>query len=321
MFRFSFGSRKPNSGNPIDLPSVPMKDLPTKEAFRSAKSAGELPWTSTLSVADWLSLRKLSLNPVGQVMGSSIYHMGWFRTSQANFLGFNGYSGVGYSGGMGWSRSSFEIRETTQALYDARSLAMERMRQEAVQLGANAVVDARLLHNKFESIEGAVEFVCIGTAVRVQGIAPLASPLICSVPGEDLLRLLAAGSFPMGLAVGASYYYLATNYSDRWQETSFYNQEMQHFTNGVYDVRHFAQKRLREDAHHMGADGVVGVDYTFRVEEFSAKVSQGSEEEVEDHILEFVIFGTAISRSKTYESTLGAARSVVDLRQETRRKS
>ena len=321
MFRFSFGKPKSGPGESRDLPGAPMRELPSRESFTALKSAGELPWTSTLSVADWLSLRKLSLRPIGQVMGSSVYHMGWIRSSQTNFQGLGNYSGMGYSGGMGWTRTSFEIREPTQALYDARSLAMARMREEAARLGANAVVDARLIHKDFESLSEAVEFVCIGTAIRVEGLAPLPSPLVCSTPGEDLLRLLAAGSFPVGLAVGASYYYLATNYSDRWQQTSFSNQEMQHFTNGVYDVRHFAQRRLQEDAKRLGADGVVGVDYTFRVEAISAKVGQDSEEEVEDHILEFVMFGTAVGREKRYESALGAGRAVLDLRRETRRDS
>ncbi len=317
MFRFSFGSKRPSENGRVNLPNIPVKDQSTREEFSSAKSAGELPWTSTLSVAEWLSLRKLSVIPIGQVMGSSVYHIGWVNTQRGNFQSFSNFPGLGYPGGLNVMRSSFEIRETTQALYDARSLAMERMRQEAVQLGANAVVDVRLLHREFESVEGTIEFVCMGTAIRVEGIKPIPSPLICSVTGEDLLRLLSAGSFPMGLAVGASYYYLATNYSDKWKQTSFYNQEMLHFTNGVYDVRHFAQKRLREDVVKMGADGVVGVDYSFRVEEYQGSIAtnSGEREEVEDHILEFIMFGTAVSRQKSYVSTLGSVGSVIDLRE------
>ena len=317
MFRFSFGSKRSGQNEPLlGLPSVPIKDQSTREAFASAKSAGELPWTSTLSVAEWLSLRKLSLVPIGQVMGSSVYHIGWVNTQRGNFQSFSNYPNYGFNSGFGSMRSSFEIRETTQALYDARNLAMERMRQEAVQLGANAVVDVRLLHNEFESVEGTMEFVCMGTAIRVEGIKPVQTPLICSVTGEDLLRLLSAGSFPMGLAVGASYYYLATTYADKWNQTSFYNQEMRNFTNGVYDVRHYAQKRLREDVVRMGADGVVGVDFTFHVEEHPGSVptNSGEQEEVEDHILEFVMFGTAVSRQKSYDSMLGSVGSVIDLR-------
>lgn len=298
LFRIGFGKRD-GASDKQSMSTVPMRDLPSRDSFRAVKSSGELPWTSTLSVGEWLSLRKLTLQPLGQAMGSSVYRMGWIR------------SPVGV---YGWGRSSAEIREPTQALYDARQLALGRMREEAVRLGANAVVDAKLIHKGFESLDDCVEFVCIGTAVRVEGISPAASPIICSTTGEDLLRLLAAGSFPVGLAIGASYYYLATSNSDRWQQTSFFNQEMKHFTNGVYSVRHFAERRLREDAARLGADGVVGVDFTFRVEEVEANVSQGSDQEVEDHILEYVLFGTAISREKRDQNPLGAGIVAFDLR-------
>lgn len=309
MFRFPFKPQKQNNEEFQSLKDVPVKELSSRAELKALKETGGLPWTSTLSVADWLNLRKLSLVPVGQVMGSSVYHIGWTGVGQGGLYGGNN--------GYGWVRSSSELREPTRALYDARAFAMERMQQEAVRLGANAIVDARLLHKEFSTMEHVVEFVCLGTAVRVEGIDPLPAPLVCSVSGSQLLRLLGAGAFPVGLAIGASYYYLATNYADKWQETSFANQEMTHFTNGFYDARHFAERRLREDAARLGADGVVGVDYTYRVEGYPVSIvgPNSSDVEVEDHIIEMVIFGSAISRSKYMADLSAHVTSVLDLRQ------
>jgi uncharacterized protein YbjQ (UPF0145 family) len=66
----------------------------------------------------------------------------------------------------------------TQALYDARELALGRLQTEAQQWGGEGLVGTSLgVHNHYWG-EHAVEFLAIGTAVRRHGVevAPLEAP-------------------------------------------------------------------------------------------------------------------------------------------------
>src|SRR5258707_3709625 len=80
-------------------------------------------FTSDLSVNEFLLVKQAGFEPLGMVLGSSIYHIGF---QQAN-----------------WNRNQ-EMGVLTQAMYHARELAMTRMEEEADQLGADGIVDARL---------------------------------------------------------------------------------------------------------------------------------------------------------------------------------
>jgi uncharacterized protein YbjQ (UPF0145 family) len=82
---------------------------------------GILPWTSNLSVNDWLLLKQYGIKPVGQVMGSSYYHMA--------------YSMSIYSGQWG----SGNLQAIEHALRENRELALQRLAMEAQALGAQAL--------------------------------------------------------------------------------------------------------------------------------------------------------------------------------------
>ena len=58
-----------------------------------------------------------------------------------------------------------EMTNYTQALYDARELAMERMQAEARSLGARGIVGARLIEQSHGWGSHIIEFFSIGTAV------------------------------------------------------------------------------------------------------------------------------------------------------------
>ncbi len=59
-----------------------------------------------------------------------------------------------------------ELKGYTELLHEAREEAMERMRQQAESLGANAVVNVRFSTSSVA--QGAAEILCYGTAVKVQ---------------------------------------------------------------------------------------------------------------------------------------------------------
>ena len=89
---------------------------------RLAHTAGANPagvFTSDLSVSEYVLLGEAGFEPLGFVVGSSIYH-------------------VGLQVGR-WNQNQ-ELQVLTQAMYNARELAMARMRAEADHLAADGIV-------------------------------------------------------------------------------------------------------------------------------------------------------------------------------------
>ena len=114
---------------------------------RLKMNAGGL-FTSDLSVNEYLCVEKAGFEPVGLVVGSSIYHIGFQQSS--------------------W-KASQEMGVLTQAMYSARELAMTRMEEEAEQLGADGIVGVRLEVGRYEWGADMAEFIAIGTAIKHKG--------------------------------------------------------------------------------------------------------------------------------------------------------
>src|ERR1700683_2973590 len=131
-------------------------------------------WSSALSVAELAAVRGVGFTPVGLVMGSSIYHIG-YQWGPRMGMGMSGQAGIyakafpclhgyyhdGMQTGYNWEHKVFEVGITT-----ARNLAMGRLVAEAQALGAHGVVGLRLTFSRPAGSTGNVEFVAIGTAVR-----------------------------------------------------------------------------------------------------------------------------------------------------------
>jgi len=59
-----------------------------------------------------------------------------------------------------------ELRGYTELLGEARNESLERMQQQAQQMGANAIVNVRFATSSVA--QGAAELYCYGTAVRLE---------------------------------------------------------------------------------------------------------------------------------------------------------
>ena len=108
------------------------------------------PFTSDLSGQDFWTLIQSGYAPLGMTMGTCVYHIAHQRFWQA----------------MGNIGQNVEIPQYTEALYDARELAMSRMQAEAEQLGAEGIVGVQMLSNTHRWGGHTTEFFAIGTAIR-----------------------------------------------------------------------------------------------------------------------------------------------------------
>ncbi|MFJ8015077.1 heavy metal-binding domain-containing protein [Streptomyces sp. NPDC096339] len=108
------------------------------------------PFTSDLSGQDFWTLIRAGYAPLDLVMGSCVYHVAHQRFSQVlNNAGRN-----------------VELEPFTQALYEARELAMSRMQAEGRALEAEGIVAVQLRQHTHSWGSHTTEFFAIGTAVR-----------------------------------------------------------------------------------------------------------------------------------------------------------
>jgi uncharacterized protein YbjQ (UPF0145 family) len=222
-------------------------DLPQHARERLASMRQHHFFTSDLSVNEFLLVKEVGFQPLGLVMGSSIFH-----------VGFHPVRGV-----------SEELTTLTQALYHARELAMVRMEEEADALGADGIVAVRLTLTIHTWGANVIEFLAIGTAVKnVTGEgtwrAPNGKPFQSDLSGQDFWTLLHAGYRPVGMVMGNCVYYVAPQAGIAqpgwgWQQQPQQNMELTGPTQAFYDARELAMERMQAEAEALEAEGIVGV--------------------------------------------------------------
>jgi uncharacterized protein YbjQ (UPF0145 family) len=111
------------------------------------------PFTSDLSGQDFWTLLHAGYRPLEMVMGSCVYHV----------------AHRGVFSAMANSMRNVELINFSQALYDAREIAMERMQDEAHRAGAEGVVGVDLHEGNHGWGSHVIEFFAIGTAVMPIG--------------------------------------------------------------------------------------------------------------------------------------------------------
>jgi uncharacterized protein YbjQ (UPF0145 family) len=238
---------------------------------RLAQTAGADPagvFTSDLSVSEYVLLGEAGFEPLGFVVGSSIYH-------------------VGLQVGR-WSQNQ-ELQVLTQAMYNARELAMARMQAEADHLSADGIVGVQLRLQMYAWGQSVLEFVATGTAVRhLTGTgahrAPDGRAFTSDLSAQDFFRLLAAGAVPVAFVLGTCVYHIAHQSAMQAMRQAGQNQEMIQFTQGVYEARELALTRMQAEATQARSSGIVGVNVAVSNHVWG------------EHATEFLATGTAIRR-------------------------
>src|SRR4051812_43056855 len=188
-------------------------------------------FTSDLSVNEFLLVREAGFRPLGLVLGSSIYH-------------------VGFQMGR-WSKNQ-ELDTLTQAMYHARELAMTRMEAEAQALGADGIVGVRLDVEFKEFGNDLAEFTAIGTAVIADEPPPSGGwrnarnlPFTSDLSGQDFWTLIQAGYAPLGMVMGSCVYHIAHRGMLSALSTMGSNVEIEQYTEALYDARELAMSRMQ----------------------------------------------------------------------------
>jgi uncharacterized protein YbjQ (UPF0145 family) len=222
-------------------------------------------FTSDLSVAEFLLVKEAGFDPLGLVVGSSIFHIGFQQSS--------------------WKVSE-EMKVLSEAMYSARELAMTRMEEEADQLGADGIVGVRLEVGRYEWGENMAEFIAIGTAIKHREgelhRAPNGRPFTSDLSGQDFWTLLRSGHRPVGMVMGSCVYHVAHRGMFQAMKQAGQNIELPNFTQALYDARELAMERMQAEAEAVQAEGIVGVQLSERSHGWGS------------HVIEFFAIGTAI---------------------------
>ncbi|MFL5929099.1 MAG: heavy metal-binding domain-containing protein [Gaiellaceae bacterium] len=224
-----------------------------KRAEERLRAAQSTVFTSDLSVSEFALAGQARVRPVAQVMGSSVYHVGWQRRP----------------GGWAWQAVSQELTVLSQAWNEARRLAFGRLQREAEVAGAHTVVGLDLRVGAHDWVADAVEYVAVGTAVRVEGEAAGGTALT-NLSLQDYWLLRRAGYRPAGLYGATAVFYVVSSWRQQQAQSlwrSWANQELPDFTQGVYDAREVTIGRLTEQAKQHDAIGVVGLSLEHTIEE------------------------------------------------------
>ena len=222
-------------------------------------------FTSDLSVNEFLLVKEAGFDPVGLVVGSSIFHIG------LQIVG---------------PTTSRELEVLSQAMYSARHLAMTRMEEEADQLGADGIVGVRLEVGRYEWGPNMAEFIAIGTAVKhrdgVMHRARSGRPFQSDLSGQEFWTLLRTGHRPVGMVMGSCVYHVGRRGPVKAISQTGKNVELPNFTQALYDARELAMQRMQTEAQDLGAEGIVGVSLSEKSHGWGS------------HVIEFFAIGTAI---------------------------
>src|SRR5438270_359762 len=156
------------------------------ERLKKGRPDGKPFFTSDLSVNEFVLLHEAGFEPLGLVMGTSVYHVA--------------HRGLG----QWWKQvmQNAEMTNFTQALYDAREMAIERMQDEGITAGADGIVGVTIEERTYGWDAHVIEYFAVGTSIT--GISgsmqqPIPSPTFI-ISLNDPLRTTVVRSAPSGAA-------------------------------------------------------------------------------------------------------------------------
>jgi len=271
--------------------------------LRELREQGGGAFTSDLSTNGFAMCHQLGLTPLSQVMGSSIYQMGYQSS----------WGTTGYGAGL------VEMDTLSEALNEVRGRALQRLAQEAQHLGADAVVGVETRAGESELGAGggqlALEHVVLGTAVRRASRSPGigqhgGSPILTELSIADYALLLRAGIEPAGIVAWSSVFFANYGYYGALGTGSglgvgmgmgsVQNFELREFTQAFYGARETVMTEITRQAAILGASGVVGVriGHTARPHTLSGGIGGAvggfGGREIQGLLVTFNAIGTAI---------------------------
>ena len=301
------------------LARIEAGDIPREAERRLAglrESGGS--FTSDLSTADFALCHQLGLRPLAQVMGSSIYQVGYQQSV--------GWMGPGAGAVFPAAGVVTELDTLTNAWNEARQRALHRLAREAQEVGADAVigVDVRAGARDFgesSMSSGAIEYSVVGTAVRRERASDPTNRdrraigtherelVLTELTVADYTKLLNADVEVAGIVGWSSVCFSMFSYSTAVRAQSGLlaggeSFELREFTQAIYAARERVMERLGRQAQALGASGIVGVRINHSISRQALGQSAGSGLVVTFHAIGTAIHDTAGTKPAAPKPTI-----------------
>jgi uncharacterized protein YbjQ (UPF0145 family) len=269
----------------VDLERIRQGGIPlgAEERLKRVGTASTPFFTSDLTAKEYALAEASGLQPVAQVMGSSVVQHGWVGMQSAYYV-------------------SGEISGLSEPWNIARSRAFDRLRLEAELADADGVIGIEIAAGSL-SDAGNVELVVFGTAVRDTTLPPHPSGRLgmCTLSGQDVDKLRRIGADVCGVVGHTTVLSVQLGMNSAWvMNTSGMfgggarmNTEITEIAQGVYDARDRAMAAVRQQASAAGANGLVISTLRHTIEHY--EYDQGGYKNHYFHVTMHVL-GTAIQR-------------------------
>jgi uncharacterized protein YbjQ (UPF0145 family) len=233
----------------VDLERIRQGGIPlgAEERLKRVATSSTPFFTSDLTAKEYALAQASGLQPVAQVMGSSVVQHGWL-----------GMQGAYYVTG--------EIPGLSEPWNMARSRAFDRLRQEAAFADADGVIGIEMTAGSLGDA-GNVELVVFGTAVRDSTLPPHPSGRLgmCTLSGQDVDKLRRIGAEVCGVVGHTTVLSVQLGMNSSWvMNTSGMfggggrmNTEITEIAQGVYDARNRAMAEVRRQGSAAGANDIV----------------------------------------------------------------
>jgi uncharacterized protein YbjQ (UPF0145 family) len=274
-----------DAGQAESLARIEAGGIPARaeERLRALTEPGSL-FTSGLSVNEFALLNRMGPKPLAQVMGASVIRTGW-QYLPALPPGVNvvsnawyGPSNTGVALHSPYTEASpaqvrsykwhttvvCELEVLSEAWNLARRRALDRLREEAQQVGADAVVGVHLRHSDQDFGKRTIEYVVTGTAIRLPNSTPTELPTLTDVSVQDYWRLQNAGHQLVDFVATTAVVFASPPRSTRLRRlrTKAQNQELEELSGGFHEAREAVRTRLLGQVRDAHATGAVGVEFS-----------------------------------------------------------
>jgi uncharacterized protein YbjQ (UPF0145 family) len=261
--------------------------LQAEERLKALGADGSM-FTSGLSVNEFALLDKMAPRPLAQVMGASVVRVGWQylpALPPGQIVNPGGWSGGPRITGRAlqnmitdaspsqvrsyqWRTDLVcELNVTTEAWNLARRRALNRLSEEAMHVGADAVVGVHLHRGEHDLGKGAIDYVVSGTAIRLPGAKADGWSVLTGLSVQDYWRLAGMGQEPVGLLATTVVVFASPARATRVRRlrTTWQNQELAELSRGFHSARETVRAVLLGQVADARGVGAVGVELSHSV--------------------------------------------------------
>lgn len=239
-------------------------------------------FTSGLSVNEFALLRRMGPQPLAQVMGASVIRTGYqylpalpagetvsggtgmayYNTQPAGYVNRFTEPSMWQLRTYRWHTTEVcELDVLSEAWRTARRRALDRLREEALQVNADLVVGVRLHRSDHDLGQGTIEYAVTGTAVGLPGSAATNQPVMTDLSVQDYWRLREGGQEPVGFLAATAVMFASAPVAQRLERgrTRWRNRELGELSEAFRLARESVRTQITGQVADARGAGAVGV--------------------------------------------------------------